>query len=228
MRSLNSTASGRWGNRLLGVFVTLATLTLLVGLASLAFGRNSVSDQLPPPDQAAEEGIEHVVEGSGRIVQSESVAGVPEATIDFVTYETSQGRCFDVVVVFRGEKGSGGGCGGEGTSLTESGVGVTGVRVGNQHFTVVSGLLDKMPGARFVEADLPSGNTVRMAISENGIFHWAFPSDEVEDPSFLPVEFRLLSASGETLETLSGPSADVYEHDGLPVEHVEGEPGLSG
>lgn len=215
--------SGVWGDRLLGVLITLASLSLIVGVASFAIGRDIASDQLPSEELAAAEGFDYIDRDSARVIGSDSIAGAPGVALDFVTYETSKGRCFDVIVSYQGAEGSAGGCGGDGTSLLEGGVGSGGVTVGGQRFSIISGLLDGMPDARYVEVDMPSGDTVRMSIGSNGVYHWAVPMPDgvdFEDPAYMPTEFRVLSESGEVLDVfVVPPLGDPADR---PTEYVDG------
>lgn len=223
--------TGVRSNRLLGVLVVLASVSLVLGVASFALSRDVTADRIPTDEQAAGEGIGDVIEDSARAIDSASVAGSPDAVLDFITYETSIGRCFDVAVTYRGEEAGGGGCGGDGSSLLESGVGVTGLLIGQQRFIIISGLLDAMPEARFVEADLPSGDTVRMGIGSSGVFHWAWAMPGVGNlEQFVVVEFRALSNTGQILDVMSGPPlwGDTQPESDLPPEDAEHSHGEAG
>lgn len=181
------------------VFLVAGTVALLVG----GFSAWAVSRQAT---LGGEEGIT-IDLSSAEVIASDVVPG---GEVSFITYNSSRGRCLDIVIEHAAEQGTIGGCGGDGTSLASSGVGVGGVSLGNTDFAIIHGRLDAM-AINFVEADMPDGTTVRMYPDANGIFYYVMPGLNGEDPRAFPVEFRAVGDAGEVLDVLAGPPPPTEE-----------------
>jgi hypothetical protein len=190
----------------------LVTTFALSGVAAWAL--TSSSSDLTQPERIAQiargEGIE-VDAASVEVTVSEVAPYVVGATIEVVEYDSSLGRCEDLVVSLDSETASVGHCGdadaGEGASLSNASLGGGGVSLNGRFLQIIQGRVspDAFPPGTTVQAELLDGRLVVMPIRVDGRFFRVAelataPSGD-DDTLLLPSEWRAVAADGSVIET---------------------------
>ncbi len=206
------------------IAAVLATTFALSGAAAWAL--TSSSSDLAQPERIAQiargEGIE-VDTASVEVTVSEVAPYVVGATIEVVEYDSSLGRCEDLVVSLDGETASVGHCGdadaGEGASLSSASLSGGGVSLNGRFLQIIQGRVstDAFPSGTTIEAELIDGRLVVMPIRTDGRFFrvaelTSAPSGD-DDTLLLPAEWRAVAPDGSVLETYASV---------VPVFPVEG------
>ena len=191
------------------VFVTTFALS---GVAAWAFV--SSSSDLTQPERITQiaqgDGIE-VDTASVEVTVSETASNVAGATIDMVEYDSSLGRCEDLVVSLDGETASVGHCGestgSTATSLSNASLSGGGVSLNGRFLQVIQGRVspDAFPPGTTIQAELIDGRLVVMSIRADGRFFRVAelvtaPSGD-DDTLLLPSEWRAVAADGSIIET---------------------------
>ncbi len=194
------------------IATVLVTTFALSGVAAWAL--TSSSSDLTQPEGIAQiargEGIE-VDAASVEVTVSEVAPYVVGATIEVVEYDSSLGRCEDLVVSLDGETASVGHCGdadaGEGASLSNASLSGGGVSLNGRFLQILQGRVstDAFPSGTTIEAELIDGRLVVMPIRVDGRFFRVAeltraPSGD-DDTLLLPAEWRAVAPDGSVLET---------------------------
>ncbi len=191
------------------VFVTTFALS---GVAAWALTSSS-------NDLAQSERITQIARGDGievdaasvEVTVSETASNVVGATIDIVEYDSSLGRCEDLVISLDGETASVGHCGestgSRATSLSSASLSGGGVSLNGRFLQIIQGRVstDAFPSGTTIQAELIDGRLVVMPIRTDGRFFrvaelTSAPSGD-DDTLLLPAEWRAVAADGSVLET---------------------------
>jgi len=202
----------------------LVTTFALSGVAAWAL--TSSSNDLAQPERITQiaqgDGIE-VDAASVEVTVSETASNVVGATIDIVEYDSSLGRCEDLIIGLDGETASVGHCGestgSSATSLSNASLSGGGVSLNGRFLQVIQGRVspDAFPSGTTIEAELIDGRLVVMPIRTDGRFFrvaelTSAPSGD-DDTLLLPAEWRAVAPDGSVLETYASV---------VPVFPVEG------
>lgn len=203
------------------VFVTTFAIS---SVAAWAFA--SSANDLAQPERITQiaqgDGIE-VDTASVEVTVSETARDVAGATIEVVEYDSSLGRCEDLVIGLDGETASVGHCGestgGTAISLSSASLSGGGVSLNGRFLQVIQGRVstDAFPSGTTIEAELIDGRLVVMPIRTDGRFFRVAeltraPSGD-DDTLLLPAEWRAVAPDGSVLETYASV---------VPVFPVEG------
>jgi len=149
------------------------------------------------------------------------VAGIEGLTVERVEYDSSVGRCEDIVLTLdSGESGSVGGCGGEdsepGRSLSEAARSSGGVVLADRRFAIFGGTLapDTFASGTRLELDVYGLTTTVIRIGPDGWFFTVVELDAPIDRETVlanPLVWRAISPDGSVLDSYTigrSPASD--------------------